>query len=188
MGRLRQKVTLSWDSVTDATGYTVKRATTAGGSYTTIASDVMVQTIQIQFFDKYVFGYNAAYGYWKFNLKITNDSLVTPYVNSSSSIWENSYDFKEDIQNADQYIENTIFAGMGLYPPAGVGVFIGTTIDKMDDGMTPNEIATSVLSLVECVYGVGTIIAIADFCANASLAAAELFNARQEFRNVKNSI
>lgn len=34
------QVTLSWDSVTDATSYTVKRATTSGGPYTTIASGV----------------------------------------------------------------------------------------------------------------------------------------------------
>jgi hypothetical protein len=34
------KVTLTWTAVTDATGYNVKRATTAGGPYTTIASNV----------------------------------------------------------------------------------------------------------------------------------------------------
>lgn len=34
------KVTLSWIAVTDATGYNVKRSTTAGGPYTTIASNV----------------------------------------------------------------------------------------------------------------------------------------------------
>ncbi|WP_346353007.1 hypothetical protein [Azotosporobacter soli] len=34
------KVSLSWTAVTDAAGYNVKRATTAGGPYTTIASNV----------------------------------------------------------------------------------------------------------------------------------------------------
>ncbi|WP_312421848.1 fibronectin type III domain-containing protein [Anaerospora hongkongensis] len=34
------QVTLSWDAVTGATGYNVKRSTTAGGPYTTIASNV----------------------------------------------------------------------------------------------------------------------------------------------------
>lgn len=34
------KVTLSWAAVTDATGYDVKRSTTAGGPYTAIASNV----------------------------------------------------------------------------------------------------------------------------------------------------
>lgn len=34
------KVTLNWNAVTDATGYNVKRSTTAGGPYTTIASNV----------------------------------------------------------------------------------------------------------------------------------------------------
>ncbi|VBB08143.1 fibronectin type iii [Lucifera butyrica] len=35
------KVTLSWDAVTDAVSYNVKRSTTAGGPYTTIASGVI---------------------------------------------------------------------------------------------------------------------------------------------------
>lgn len=34
------KVTLSWDAVTGATGYNVKRSTTAGGPYTIIATNV----------------------------------------------------------------------------------------------------------------------------------------------------
>lgn len=34
------KVTLSWDAVIGATGYNIKRSTTAGGSYATIASNV----------------------------------------------------------------------------------------------------------------------------------------------------
>ncbi|SEU28624.1 Ig-like domain (group 2) [Lacrimispora sphenoides] len=34
------KVDLTWDAVTNATSYTIKRATTAGGPYTTIASDI----------------------------------------------------------------------------------------------------------------------------------------------------
>lgn len=34
------QVTLNWDAVTGATGYNVKRSTTAGGPYTTIASNV----------------------------------------------------------------------------------------------------------------------------------------------------
>ena len=34
------KVDLTWDAVDKATGYTVKRATTAGGPYTTIATDL----------------------------------------------------------------------------------------------------------------------------------------------------
>lgn len=34
------QVTLSWDAVAGATGYNVKRSTTAGGPYTTIASNV----------------------------------------------------------------------------------------------------------------------------------------------------
>lgn len=34
------QVTLSWDTVTGATGYNVKRSTTAGGPYTTIVSNV----------------------------------------------------------------------------------------------------------------------------------------------------
>lgn len=34
------KIDLTWDAVNKATGYTVKRATTAGGPYTTIASDL----------------------------------------------------------------------------------------------------------------------------------------------------
>ncbi|WP_371364507.1 hypothetical protein SRRS_51930 [Sporomusa rhizae] len=34
------KVTLNWNAVTGATGYNVKRSTTAGGPYTTIASNV----------------------------------------------------------------------------------------------------------------------------------------------------
>ena len=32
--------TLIWDAITDATSYTVKRSTTAGGPYTTIATDI----------------------------------------------------------------------------------------------------------------------------------------------------
>jgi hypothetical protein len=34
------QVTLSWDAVTGATGYNVKRSTTAGGPYSTIASNI----------------------------------------------------------------------------------------------------------------------------------------------------
>lgn len=34
------QVTLSWNAVTDATGYNIKRATAAGGPYTTIANNV----------------------------------------------------------------------------------------------------------------------------------------------------
>ena len=34
------KVNLVWDAITDATSYTVKRSTTAGGPYTTIATDI----------------------------------------------------------------------------------------------------------------------------------------------------
>jgi len=34
------KVTLSWDTVTDAIGYNVKRSTTTGGPYTTVGSNV----------------------------------------------------------------------------------------------------------------------------------------------------
>jgi hypothetical protein len=34
------KVDLTWDAVTNATSYTIKRATTAGGTYTTIATDI----------------------------------------------------------------------------------------------------------------------------------------------------
>lgn len=36
----KAKVSLSWDAVTDATGYTVQRSETAGGPYTTIAENV----------------------------------------------------------------------------------------------------------------------------------------------------
>lgn len=38
------QVTLSWNTVTDATGYNVKRAITAGGPYTTIANNVITNS------------------------------------------------------------------------------------------------------------------------------------------------
>lgn len=38
------QINLSWDTVTNATSYNVKRATTAGGSYTTIATNITTTT------------------------------------------------------------------------------------------------------------------------------------------------
>lgn len=142
-----------------------------------------------EYYEDYMFGYYAAAGMWKFNLEIPTDSLTTSYVSSSDSVYRDSYDFKNRLKSADSHTESAMLTGLGFIPGIGAAFGIASVIDSLSDGnMTTSEFNAALLAGVELVPGVGTIIAIADFCANASLAAADLFIVRQEFRSVKRAI
>ncbi|MGV8146438.1 MAG: hypothetical protein ACLKAK_09070 [Alkaliphilus sp.] len=51
-----------------------------------------------------------------------------------------------------------------------------------------NEFTVILLAAVQATPGIGTTVGMADFAVNASLAAAELFNTRQSFRNVRRNM
>jgi hypothetical protein len=136
-------------------------------------------------FSGYSYDMNGAYGMLQFNLTVPNDSLKTPYVNSSNRIYQDSFDFRSCIQSADSHFDSMLLSGVGFIPGYAVMFAIA---DVLKDGqVTGDDIATIVMLILTNAGWMGIFVNTDLVISYGSLSAAQLFNARTEFRNVKNA-
>lgn len=136
-------------------------------------------------FSGYSYNMNGAYGMLQFKLTIPNDSLTTPYVNSSNRIYQDSFDFSSCIRSADSNFDSMLLSGVGFIPGYAVMFAIA---DVLEDGqVTGDDIATIVMLILTNAGWMGIFLNTALVISYGSLSAAQLFNARTEFRNVKNA-
>jgi hypothetical protein len=136
-------------------------------------------------FSGYSYDMNGAYGMLRFKLTVPNDSLITPYVNSSNRIYQDSFDFRSYIQSADSYFDSMLLSGVGFIPGYAVMIAIAEVLE--DGQVTGDDIATVVMLILTNSGWMGTFLNTALVISYGSLSAAQLFNARTEFRNVKNA-
>jgi hypothetical protein len=138
-----------------------------------------------EYFPNYSYSMNGSYGYLQFNLNITNDSLTTPYINSSKRAYGDSFDFLSCIKSADSYFEASILNGLGFLPGYSVLLTIADISEDLQNGLTQDAFISLVIAFVESIPGLGTVLSTAELASNASLSAAQLANAKIEFRNVR---
>ncbi|MBF8983892.1 hypothetical protein IZY60_10110 [Lutibacter sp. B2] len=123
-----------------------------------------------------------------FNLAIPNDRLTTPIV-SDGRIMSSCYEFEEDLKSADSHTSSAIRAGCGFIPGVGTCVSVASILESLSfEDLSKADYISAVISAVELVPGIGQLVNMADFGSHASLAGAQLFNTRQDFRNVKKRI
>lgn len=120
-----------------------------------------------------------------FKLTIPKDTFTTPPV-SMDVIKEECWDFKSDLKEADDYAESAMLALLGFVPGVGQAASICVIIDSLSfDDLSESDFISAAIAAVELIPGLGTIVSLADFGANAALSGAKLYNTRQHFARVK---
>jgi len=159
-----------------------------------INSDI---TTYANYDQRYVSEYHTGYSYYcayypvefkyDFSLSIPDDSLATGKTASNSKIYDKASTFKTQLINADDHTRRAVGAFAGLSNAVGMANAVLAVIQAYND-TNPQTVFDAVVALIECVPGLGKIVSMADIASNASLAAALLYNCRQDFNSIKNLI